>query len=272
MSKALLLDVLQSPQDFGLKEEDIIGRRLDYTPPSGRQVAFPPHMTGTRTDQKFTVEEDMPFYVFLFKGKAIGVSERKTSNSLTLKGMIGYAKGKKCIKEINGLYASEELGTKATGLKRKMWLAMPESLKKMCYDYWLSSRFVYPYASADCHFGLQIVYSSGVDNNYLYYYISGSASSGSYSHAVRPTFRLNSGIYIDTDQLCDMDEPIKLILPERPLQEIMSPQIELPNQGGTIEQLLAENQQLKAEIARMKKELDKEQDVINAVRQILRRY
>lgn len=69
-----------------------------------------------------------------------------------------------------------------------------------------------------------------------------------------------------------MDEPIKLILPEKPLQEIMPPQIELPNQGGTIEQLLAENQQLKAEIARMKKELDKEQDVINAVRQILRRY
>lgn len=271
MSKALLLDVLQSPQDFGLRKEDIIGRRLDYTPPSSGKLVLPKSITGVREGQEFTVE-DMPFYVFLFKGKAIGVSGRTTSNSLTLRGMIGYEKGKKCIKEINGLYASEELGTKATGLKRKMWLAMPESLKKMCYDYWLSSRYVLPNDSSNCNFGLQLVTSSGVLWNNLCNYSSGSAYSNCPSSAVRPTFRLKSGIYVDTDQLCDMDEPIKLILPEKPLQEIMPPQIELPNQGGTIEQLLAENQQLKAEIARMKKELDKEQDVINAVRQILRRY
>lgn len=252
MSKALLLDVLQSPQDFGLRKEDIIGRRLDYTPPSDGKLVLPKSMTGVREDQEFTVEEDMPFYVFLFKGKAIGVSERKTSNNLILKDRIGYEKGKKCIKKINGLYASEELGTKATGLKRKMWLAMPESLKKMCYDYWLSSCCDLPRVSSYCYFGLQYVGSSGVDNSYMYYCNSGSPSSISRSNAVRPTFRLDDDISIDTDQVKDTADPIKLILPKK-RQGIVLPEIELPNQGETVEQLLAENQRLKAKVSEMQK-------------------
>ena len=52
--------------------------------------------------------------------------------------------------------------------------------------YWLSSRCVYPRDSSLCYFGLQRVESGGVGYSALYYYSSGSPSSGYDSYAVRP--------------------------------------------------------------------------------------
>lgn len=58
------------------------------------------------------------------------------------------------------------------------------------FDYWLSSRCVYPCSSSDCYFGLQYVYSSGVSNYGLFYYGSGSASSDNSSYGVRPVIKI----------------------------------------------------------------------------------
>lgn len=210
MSKALLLDVLQSPQDFGLREEDICGRRIDYTPPSGGRLVLPKSMTGWEEDQEFIVEEDMPFYPFLYEGRVILVSGRTASNGLTLEGKIGYEKGKECIKEICGLYASEKLGTEAAELTSDMYYKMPEFLQRMCYYHWLSSCFDAPRCNDDCSFEFAYACSEGVYGSAtLYYkYANGSSYSIAFGRAVRPVFYFKPDVYIDIDKI----KPMKLIL------------------------------------------------------------
>ena len=64
--------------------------------------------------------------------------------------------------------------------------------------YWLSSRCVYPNTSSECYFGLQFVYSSGVNNGFYYLYhrnSNGSVGSGSFSRAVRPLVSFPTSTY-----------------------------------------------------------------------------
>lgn len=130
--------------------------------------------------------------------------------------------------------------TEVTNLTEDMYNKMPESLKAMCYLYWLFEQF----DDGPWH-GLQLVHSSGVSSSRLYYCSSGSPGSYNSSYAVRPTVYLKSGICIDLDQWLYTREPATLFLPESENQP----------KEVTMEMLYAEIKGLKGQIAEMEKKL-----------------
>lgn len=78
-------------------------------------------------------------------------------------------------------------------------------------SYWLSSRFVCPWSGSYwCYFGLQVVYYGSVGSASIYNFSSGSASSKSYSNAVRPlvSIPLTSCILTESET-AGMDYDIK---------------------------------------------------------------
>jgi len=116
---------------------------------------------------------------------------------VTLKGHIGISKGILCLDYVlDELLGFSELGIAVHNVNPKeMKKCVKKGLlpipKKAWRNYhWLSSRFVEPYSSSYCRFGLQYAYSSGVSYSNTYYYYSGSASSNSPSNAVRPIYNL----------------------------------------------------------------------------------
>ena len=140
--------------------------------------------------------------------------------------------------------------TEMADLTKDMYNKMPESLKAMCYLYWLFEQF----DDGPWH-GLQRVSSCGVNNGTLYYCSSGSARSSSRSYAVRPTVYLKSGICIDLDQWLYTREPATLFLPESENQP----------KEVTMEMLYAEIKGLKGQIAEMEKKFDKRLNFIGAI-------
>jgi hypothetical protein len=109
------------------------------------------------------------------------VNNRSTAYSLTTNG----ASSSASIKPYWTLWYNTSMNTTSayTNAKYKELVTDPASTR----IYWLSSRFVYPGTSYYCSFGLQYVYSSGVNYGNLFYgHGGGSASIYTYSLALRP--------------------------------------------------------------------------------------
>ena len=255
MSKVLLLDVLQSPEDFGLKQEDINLQKIAYEP-ARRTLLLPSDKTGWYDDQLIVTQKKHTWHPFLHNGKVAITTGETTDFELGLGGSTGYDNGKDCLREINKLFLSQM--TEMADLTKDMYNKMPESLKAMCYLYWLSSRYVYPGDSSYCYFGLQFVRSSGVSNYALYRYYSGSPYSSSFSIAVRPTLYLKSGIRIDTDQWLYTREPATLFLPESENQREKDEEV-------TMKMIYGEIKKLQEQMAKMESKLDKRLNFIGAI-------
>ena len=202
----LFSDVLQSPEDFGLKQEDINLRKIAHEPIGGT-LLLPSDKTGWREDQTIEPKKKHTWYPFLYNGKVAITTGETTDFELILKGEDGYNNSIGCLRKITELYLSEM--TEVAELTREMYKAMPKVLKEMCDWYWLFEKFDYgPWR------GLQVVNSSGADSYDLYYYYSGSPHSDNIDRAVRPTLYLKSGIRIDLDQWLYTREPLTCFLPE----------------------------------------------------------
>ena len=243
----LFSDVLQSPEDFGLKQEDINLRKIAHEP-TRRTLLLPSDKTGWYDDQLIVTQKKHTWHSFLYEGKVAITTGETTDFELGLGGSTGYDNGKDCLREINKLYLSQM--TEMADLTKDMYNKMPEILKAMCYLYWLFEQF----DDGPWH-GLQYVYSSGVSCNILYRCSSGSAGSYSLSYAVRPTLYLKSGICIDLDQWLYTREPATLFLPESENQP----------KEVTMEMLYAEIKGLKGQIAEMEKKFDKRLNFIGAI-------
>ena len=246
----LFSDVLQSPEDFGLKKEDINLRNIAHEPIGGT-LLLPSDKTGWYEDQLIVPQKKHTWYPFLYKGRAFITTGETTDFELGLGGSTGYDNGKDCLREINKLFLSQM--TEMADLTKDMYNKMPESLKAMCYLYWLFEQFDY----GPWH-GLQYVGSSGVNYSRLYRSSSGSPSSGSYSLAVRPTLYLKSGIRIDTDQWLYTREPATLFLPESENQREKDEEV-------TMKMIYGEIKKLQEQMAKMESKLDKRLNFIGAI-------
>lgn len=242
----LFSDVLQSPEDFGLKQEDINLRKIDYEP-TRRTLLLPSDKTGWYEDQLIVPQKKHTWHSFLYEGKVAITTGETTDFELGLGGSTGYDNGIKCLRDINELYLSQM--TEVADLTKDMYDEMPETLQKMCYEYWLFEQF----KDGPWH-GLRCVLSRGVGKYYPCYY-SGSPGSSYYSYAVRPTVYLKSGICIDLDQWLYTREPATLFLPESENQP----------KEVTMEMLYAEIKGLKGQIAEMEKKFDKQLNFIGAI-------
>lgn len=220
----LLSEVLQSPKDFGYNE-DIKLREIAHEPTCGTLI-LPKNKTGWHEEQLIVPQKKHTWYPFLYKGKTIITAGETTDFELSLAGERGYNNGVDSLREINKLYISKM--TEVADITKDMYEEMPESLKAMCYLYWLLGKCE---PKNLCSFGLLYVNSSGVRYSYLYRYGLCSESSSSYSYAVRPTLYIKPGVRIDLDQLLGTKGFVKLYPPESETesQEIQKPQIVLPN-------------------------------------------
>lgn len=242
MSRVLLADVLQSPQDFGYNG-NIHLRPISHKPIGG-EILLPRSQTGWHEDQTIKIENDYTWHPFLYNGK-VAITSEELGPDFNFNGEVGYDNAIYWLTEITKLHLSEM--TEVAELTSEMYEAMPKTLKRMCYWYWLFEQ----YESKTTHRrGLWAVDLVGVHGYPLYDYDSGSPAvqAGWYPCSLRPTVYPKSGTCIDTDQLNYTREPLTCFLPESENQREKDEEV-------TMEMIYGEIKKLQEQMAKMEKKL-----------------
>lgn len=217
MSKWVSLkDLMENPSKYGVKDP----RKLEIAYiPDKKSITLIQEITGYSEAQKLETETDgHKYYPVIYKGKVYLVSNTVTRKKVVLIGKTGYENGPKALQEHAETYGNEKLGAKGeTWNEATIGILdiLPKFLRRIGECYWTAIQ-----SSGDCYFGLQRVYSSGVNHSTLYYYGSGSAFSATISRAVRPLVSLLSNIQVDIKKLDGT--PLSLRLPAEQSEEQMA--------------------------------------------------
>ncbi len=214
MSKWVSLkDLMENPSKYGV--EDPRELEIAYTPDK-KSITLTSEMTGYSEVQSLETEIDRhKYYPVIYKGKVYLVSNTVTRNEVLLTGETGYKNGPKTLQKHAEIYGNEKITSKGeTWNEATIGILdiLPKFLRRIEARYWTKIQW-----SGYCRFGLQYVYSSGVNYNLLYYYDSGSAYSYPSSSAVRPLVSLISNIQVDIEKLDGT--PLSLRLPTEQSEE-----------------------------------------------------
>lgn len=155
MAKELLVDLLKRDKD--MNKACIIYR------PDGGEVTLTKEQTGCDKDQNVKVETDLlgylKWYPILIHERLCLVGDMHFSDTISLRGKVGYEKGIACLQRYGKLFGNKELNAKGAALTRQEYDNLPRDLQKMFRDefqwkYWLASKL----KSKGGYFGREVIF------------------------------------------------------------------------------------------------------------------